>query len=260
MLVVQKYGFGSVLGVLCVVDLVCILAFAVSAANLRQTADAITGEVHARFNATAPLAANGIAPAAGAAVEGVPAPLSDADRQQLAGAREMAALATTAAALAAYIATLDLITAVSARTTGSQTRAQRASSWVLRSSIPLLVPQALALSCLCVFALWRGKRITGNMCERNEDQIHGCFPAVKILAAALAILAALSVLRMWVTVQFNAAVKSSTERYAEMTELESAADQAAREERMATIATKHQALRDKYVAKGFLKEKEKGAS
>lgn len=212
-LTAQKYGLGVLLGLLCVVDVVAALLLVVAAANLRRAASA----------------------------EGIE------------HASEVNTLAMALAVLAAYIAIVAAVSLVSARVTGSVTRLQRAGSCLLRSAGLLLVPQAFGLICLCCYTLVRGSKTMGRICSRNEaDESRGCYPAASELAAAFAVLAVLSLLRACVGLKLNSAVKRSAQRYAEMADLEGAADTAARQARMASISAKHQALREKYVAKGYI--------
>lgn len=168
-------------------------------------------------------------------------------------ASEVNALAVALAVLAAYIAIVAAVSLVSARVTGSVTRLQRAGTCLLRSAGLLLVPQAFGLICLCCYTLVRGSKTMGRICSRNEaDESRGYFPAASELAAAFAVLAVLSLLRACVGLKLNSAVKRSAQRYAEMADLEGAADTAARQARMASISAKHQALREKYAAKGYI--------
>lgn len=168
-------------------------------------------------------------------------------------ASEVNALAVALAVLAAYIAIVAAVSLVSARVTGSVTRLQRAGTCLLRSAGLLLVPQAFGLICLCCYTLVRGSTTMGRICSRNEaDESRGYFPAASELAAAFAVLALLSLLRACVGLKLNSAVKRSAQRYAEMADLEGAADTAARQARMASISAKHQALREKYAARGYI--------
>lgn len=258
MLTVQKYGLGSVLGALCVADAVLILFFVLAAAHLVQTASAMVAEVDRPEIVRNSTALNGTA--ANGTPMGRGIDLSDADRLKLVTASEMKGLAATAAILAAYMGLLDVMTLVAARNTGAVSRLQRASSHALRASGFLLVPQTLALLVLCFYSLARGRRVRAEMCARSEDEeARGCFPSARVIAALLGLVAVLNLFRTCVTLSFNSAVKTSTERYAEMTELESAAEVTARQERMAAISAKHQALRDKYIEKGYIKDGGRGA-
>ncbi|KAJ1632266.1 hypothetical protein T492DRAFT_990001 [Pavlovales sp. CCMP2436] len=237
---VSKYGLGAILALLVVVDAVALLVFIVSSANLHRAADAIAFEV--RGNST--LAVGN--------TSSYGAELSRDDKQKLAGAKELSVLAAITAALAVWLAVIDLLTIIAARTTGSRTRLEIASSMALKVTTYLLLPpQALFLLCMSLVVLARGKRVREIMCARNDDELSGCFPAVPILAGFCAILGLLSLLRIVVTLKFNSTVKTSLVHYAEMSELETAAETAAREDRMAVIGAKHQALRDKYAAKAM---------
>lgn len=239
----RKVALGLVLALLCMLDSCAALVFVVTAANFWRTGGELSAEVRAEQAADASSNATALL-----------AELTKEQKARLSAARELEALAAITSLLSAYICFLSIATVVSSRFTGSATRLQKASSFLLRVSAYLLVPQAIVLCLLCIYGLARGKSINAHMCAHHADALEGCFSiSVRVLAGGFALLGVLALVRVFVTLKFIATAAETSEVYAEMAEMETTAEAEAREQRRSAITSKHQALRDKYKERGIIK-------
>jgi hypothetical protein len=239
----RKVALGLVLALLCAVDSGAALIFIVTAANFWSAAGDISAEVRSE------LAADASSNATVLLVE-----LTKERKARLSAARELEALAAITGILSAYICLLSVSTAIASRFTGSRTRLQKMASLLLRVSAYLLIPQACILGMLCCYGLVRGKLINEQMCAHGASSLEGCFSvSVRKLAGGFALLGVLALVRVFVTLKFNATVIETSDVYAEMGEMETAAEVEAREQRRTAITSKHQALRDKYKQRGIVK-------
>lgn len=166
---------------------------------------------------------------------------------------EAGALGLVLFVLGAFMLAIATITASAARGTGTRTRCERLSSMALTSSAWLTLPRATALLVLCFYALVRAPNASALLCRHSDAVLRGCTSSPRLVGSLFALtLAAVQLCELCAVRAFNAAVRASAERYAQMTEMESITDRIAREERRANISSKHNALREKYRARGWI--------